>query len=93
MPSRAFLADPAILILDEATSNLDSASEQLIQASIDALLQGRTTIIAHRLSTVRNADQIVVLNQGTIIEQGSHDELVQLGGRYAEMVEQQRIET
>ena len=92
--ARAFLADPAILILDEATSNLDSASEQLIQQSIDQLLQGRTTIIiAHRLSTVRNADQIVVLNQGEVVEQGSHDELVGLNGRYADMVRQQRIET
>ena len=91
--ARAFLADPAILILDEATSNLDSASEELIQQSIEKLLLGRTTIIiAHRLSTVRNADQIVVLEQGRIIEQGSHDELLRKAGRYADMVRQQRLE-
>jgi ATP-binding cassette subfamily B protein/subfamily B ATP-binding cassette protein MsbA len=88
--ARALLADPQILILDEATSNLDTESEQLIQASIDELLRDRTTfIIAHRLSTITHADQIVVLDAGRIIEQGTHSELMRLGGRYAEMVARQ----
>jgi ATP-binding cassette, subfamily B, bacterial len=88
--ARALLADPEILILDEATSNLDTESEQLIQASIDELLRDRTTfIIAHRLSTITHADQIVVLDGGSIVEQGSHHELLRLGGRYAEMVARQ----
>jgi len=91
--ARALLADPQILILDEATSNLDTESEQLIQASIEELLRDRTTfIIAHRLSTVAHADQIVVLDRGSIVEQGTHEELMRLGRRYAEMVERQRRE-
>jgi ATP-binding cassette, subfamily B, bacterial len=88
--ARALLADPRILILDEATSNLDTESEQLIQASLDELLRDRTTfIIAHRLSTIAHADQIVVLDAGRIVEQGTHQELLQRGGRYAEMVARQ----
>jgi ATP-binding cassette subfamily B protein/subfamily B ATP-binding cassette protein MsbA len=88
--ARALLADPQILILDEATSNLDTESEQLIQASIDELLRDRTTfIIAHRLSTITHADQIVVLDAGRIVEQGTHEELLRSGGRYAEMVARQ----
>jgi ATP-binding cassette, subfamily B, bacterial len=88
--ARALLADPEILILDEATSNLDTESEQLIQASLDELLRDRTTIIiAHRLSTITHADQIVVLEGGRILEKGSHHELLRLGGRYAEMVARQ----
>jgi ATP-binding cassette subfamily B protein/subfamily B ATP-binding cassette protein MsbA len=88
--ARALLADPEILILDEATSNLDTESEQLIQSSIDELLRDRTTIIiAHRLSTITHADQIVVLEGGSILEKGSHHELLRLGGRYAEMVARQ----
>jgi ATP-binding cassette, subfamily B, bacterial len=88
--ARALLADPEILILDEATSNLDTESEQLIQESIDELLRDRTTfIIAHRLSTIAHADQIVVLESGTIVEKGTHHELLRLGGRYAEMVARQ----
>ena len=89
--ARAILADPRILILDEATSNLDSESEQLIQASMRELLADRTTfIIAHRLSTVVNADLIVVLAEGRIVETGRHDELMVAGGMYKAMVLRQR---
>ena len=88
--ARALLADPRILILDEATSNLDAESESLIQASLAELRRGRTCfIIAHRLSTIRNADQIVVLEQGRIVEQGRHDELLAAGGRYAQLLRTQ----
>ncbi|HEY6077418.1 MAG TPA: ABC transporter ATP-binding protein [Polyangiaceae bacterium] len=88
--ARALLADPQILILDEATSSLDTESEQLIQGSLDELLRDRTTfVIAHRLSTITHADQIVVLDAGAIVECGSHHELLRLGGRYAEMVARQ----
>jgi ATP-binding cassette, subfamily B, bacterial len=88
--ARALLADPKILILDEATSSLDTESEQLIQASIDELLRDRTTfIIAHRLSTIAHADQIVVLDSGVIVEQGTHFDLLRRGGRYANMVARQ----
>jgi ATP-binding cassette subfamily B protein/subfamily B ATP-binding cassette protein MsbA len=89
--ARALLADPVILILDEATSNLDSESEALIQRSLSTLMQGRTCfVIAHRLSTVRSADQIVVIEGGELIEVGSHDDLMAKSGRYAELV---RIQT
>lgn len=89
--ARALLADPQILVLDEATSNLDTESEQLIQASLRELLRGRTTfVIAHRLSTVTHADLIVVMNQGRIVETGSHDVLMARGGPYREMVDRQR---
>jgi ATP-binding cassette subfamily B protein/subfamily B ATP-binding cassette protein MsbA len=88
--ARAILADPKILILDEATSNLDTASERLIQASLEQLLENRTAfVIAHRLSTIRGADRILVLDQGRIVESGTHDELVALGEHYAQMVDQQ----
>ncbi|MFO1019762.1 MAG: ABC transporter ATP-binding protein [Planctomycetales bacterium] len=88
--ARAILADPRILILDEATSNLDSESEALIQASLGALMSERTCfVIAHRLSTIRHADRIVVLEGGRLIESGSHAELMERSGRYKEMVEQQ----
>ena len=91
--ARAILADPKILILDEATSNLDSESERLIQASLAELLQGRTAfVIAHRLSTIMGADKIVVMQDGRIIETGTHDSLLAAGGRYREMVALQTTE-
>jgi len=84
--ARAILADPKILILDEATSNLDTESETLIQASLKELMKGRTTfVIAHRLSTIRQADQILVVEQGEIVERGKHDELIALQGRYYQL--------
>ncbi len=87
---RAFATNPDILILDEATSNIDTESEQLIEQSISKLLSGRTSIvIAHRLSTIQRAHRIVVLHKGEVVEQGSHDELLQLGGRYAKLHELQ----
>lgn len=88
--ARAILADPRILILDEATSNLDTESEQLIQESLKSLMRGRTCfVIAHRLSTIRHADLIVVLEGGRIIETGTHDQLAQREGRYWEMLRRQ----
>lgn len=84
--ARAILADPRILILDEATSNLDTESESLIQASLKELMKGRTTfVIAHRLSTIRQADQILVIEQGNIVERGIHDDLIALQGRYYQL--------
>ena len=84
--ARAILADPRILILDEATSNLDTESETLIQASLKELMKGRTTfVIAHRLSTIRQADQILVIEQGEIVERGKHEELIALEGRYYQL--------
>jgi ATP-binding cassette subfamily B protein len=88
--ARAILADPQILILDEATSNLDTESEQLIQAAMSALLAGRTTfVVAHRLSTVRRADLIVLMEDGAIVERGTHEELMSARGGYFEMVQRQ----
>ena len=84
--ARAAVADPPVLILDEATSSIDTRTEQLVQQGMDALMTGRTTfVIAHRLSTVRNADCIMVLEQGRIIERGNHDDLLNLKGRYYEL--------
>jgi subfamily B ATP-binding cassette protein MsbA len=88
--ARAILADPRILILDEATSSLDSESEALIQDGLHALRQGRTTfVIAHRLSTIRSADQILVLENGEIVERGTHDELLAADGRYRQLYDKQ----
>ena len=84
--ARAILANPKLLILDEATSSLDTESELLIQESLDTLLRGRTTlVIAHRLSTIRKADKILVIEQGKIVEQGTHDELIKTKGRYYDL--------
>jgi subfamily B ATP-binding cassette protein MsbA len=88
--ARALLAQPRILILDEATSSLDSESEAMIQAGLNQLMQGRTTfVIAHRLSTIRRADQILVVEQGVIVERGTHAELYALGGRYYDLYTRQ----
>lgn len=88
--ARAVLADPRILILDEATSNLDTESEQLIQQSLQTLMRGRTCfVIAHRLSTIIGADRIVVIEHGRIVESGTHDELMAASGRYRQMVRRQ----
>ncbi len=88
--ARALLANPRILILDEATSSLDSESESLIQEGLRRLREGRTTfVIAHRLSTIRSADQILVVEAGEILERGTHDELIALGGRYKQLYDKQ----
>ncbi|MEC0240422.1 ABC transporter ATP-binding protein [Paenibacillus dokdonensis] len=88
--ARALAYDPAILILDEATANIDTETESLIQSALEVLKKGRTTfIIAHRLSTIRSADQILVLHRGEIVERGTHDELMQHNGRYYQMYQLQ----
>jgi subfamily B ATP-binding cassette protein MsbA len=88
--ARALLAEPRILILDEATSSLDSESEAMIQEGLNKLMEGRTTfVIAHRLSTIRRADQILVVEQGRIVERGNHAELFALGGRYYDLYTRQ----
>ena len=84
--ARAAVANPPVLILDEATSSIDTRTEQLVQQGMDSLMKGRTTfVIAHRLSTVKNADCIMVLEKGHIIERGSHDELLAQKGRYYQL--------
>jgi len=88
--ARTVLADARILILDEATSNIDTYTEGLIQNALKRLLKGRTSfIIAHRLSTIRDADLVFVVDKGQIVERGTHDELLALGGRYAELYQRQ----
>jgi hypothetical protein len=88
--ARAVLADPTILILDEATASLDSESEAMIQDGLKKLRKGRTSfVIAHRLSTIRSADQILVLEKGEVVERGTHAELLALGGRYRELYDRQ----
>ena len=84
--ARAAVADPPALILDEATSSIDTRTEKLVQRGMDALMKGRTTfVIAHRLYTVKNSDCIMVMEQGRIIERGTHDELIAAKGRYYQL--------
>jgi ATP-binding cassette subfamily B protein len=88
--ARVLLADPRVLILDEATSALDTTSERLVQAALERLMRGRTTIaIAHRLSTILAADAIFVFDRGRVVERGTHPELLQLGGLYASLYDEQ----
>ena len=92
--ARVLLKDPAVLVLDEATSALDTVSERVVQEALDTATRGRTTIaIAHRLSTVRHADVVFVVDGGRIVERGTHDELVALGGVYADLYGQQVAST
>jgi len=88
--ARALLKDAPILLLDEATSALDAQSEQLVQQALETLMKGRTSlVIAHRLATIRDADRILVLEGGKLIDEGTHDELVKKDGRYAELAKLQ----
>ena len=90
--ARAFLKDAPILVLDEATSHLDATSEEQVRSALQSLMQERTTIvIAHRLSTIRAADRILVLNQGRVIEAGTHAELIARRGVYARLIEHQAV--
>ncbi|MCG3252230.1 MAG: ATP-binding cassette domain-containing protein, partial [Candidatus Heimdallarchaeota archaeon] len=86
--ARALLADPKILILDEATASVDAYTEAMIQDALEMIMKGRTSIIiAHRLSTIKNADKIVMIEHGKIVEMGSHDQLLKKKGQYAELYE------
>ena len=88
--ARAVLADPKILILDEATSSVDTRTEVMVQTAMENLMKGRTTImIAHRLSTIRNADRIDVIGNGLVIESGTHEELLAAGGEYSRLYRKQ----
>jgi len=92
--ARALLKDPKILLLDEATSALDAESEHLVQEALDRLMQGRTVlVIAHRLSTVKNADLVAVVDNGKIVEQGTHDELLEANGIYKNLVQRQLFQS
>ena len=92
--ARTIISDPKVLILDEATSSVDTRTELSIQRAMDALTAGRTSfIIAHRLSTIRNADIILVMRDGDIVETGNHDELLAKGGFYAELYQSQFADT
>ena len=91
--ARALLTDPRILILDEATANIDSVTEALLQDAINRMLKGRTSVvIAHRLSTVRHADMVFVIDQGRITEQGTHESLIEQNGLYAQLYSRQFID-
>ena len=88
--ARVMLADPSILLLDEATSSIDTRTERQVQDAFDCMMQGRTSlVVAHRLSTIRNADCILVINNGTIIERGTHDDLLAQDGFYATLYQSQ----
>ena len=91
--ARLLLHNPDIVVLDEATSALDAESELLVQEALTNLMMNRTSfVIAHRLSTIRRADKIIVLEDGAVVEEGSHDELIGAGGRYSDLIAHQRLD-